>query len=223
MASLARLFGRRLAFWGCLTVWLSGNLAWGAQPPADSAAADSSTGVFAISYLLVLLVVCAAMLIVLQLSRLRRTTDPRPSPRALGLALGPRLSPGRLAQEFRRGDGSRAVGGEEFPEALDDDPLLRGGQLGEDGQGQHFVGRPLGFRQIVGGVAQLAVALLLVDAQRIINFAADLGLGQILAQRSRAGRRARGPRTGSTRAAAAGRTAGNPSTRSSPAAVQSSV
>lgn len=50
-----------------MAVWLSGRLAWGAQPELPGS--DAGGGIFAISYFMALLLICGAMLVVLQQSR----------------------------------------------------------------------------------------------------------------------------------------------------------
>ena len=65
---------------------------------------------------------------------------------------------------------------------IDDDPLLVGTQFRVNRQGQNLLRRAESFRQVQSLVAEIAVALLLVQSQRIINLRADARLGERFTQ-----------------------------------------
>ena len=65
--------------------------------------------------------------------------------------------------------------------------LLVFAQLGEDGQGQDFASRTLGFREAAFGIAQALQCVLQVQRDGVVDLRADLAASEELAQRIAAG------------------------------------
>ncbi len=76
----------------------------------------------------------------------------------------------------------RAILLEEAADGVDDGLLFVVAEFGVDGEGEDFGGGALGFGEVAGAVAKVAESVLLVQAERVVDLAADVLAGEVGAE-----------------------------------------